>query len=100
MSETQSYTHDYSIESIHPYSIDTPEIITKTNRELTRNATLLVRTIELLRKDESKITDMNYKLERITNAILNNLLLFKTQQKLYKNEYNLICNLKIFPTSV
>ena len=90
MLEVQTHPNDYMVESIYPYSIDTPEIITKTNRELTRNATLLIRTIQLLRNDGSLITNMNHNFERLTKTILNNLLLFKTRLKINREEYEVI----------
>ena len=89
MSEYQSpYYNMYRVESIYPYSIEVPEIITKISREITRNATLLIRLIKLLHEDGSSISDSDYKIKRITIKLQNQLELLYTHHKTEQEEYN------------
>ena len=89
MSEYQSpYYNMYRVESIYPYSIEVPEIITKISREITRNATLLIRLIKLLHEDGASISDSDYKIKRITKKLQNQLELLYTHHKTEQEEYN------------
>jgi len=89
MSEYQStYYNMYTVESIYPYSIEIPEIITKISREITRNATLLIRLIKLLHEDGASISDSDYKIKRITKKLQNQLELLYTHHKTEQEEYN------------
>jgi len=93
MSEYQSpYYNMYRVESIHPYSIEVPEIITKISREITRNATLLIRLIKLLHEDGASISDSDYKIKRITKKLQNQLELLNTHQKTEQEEYTSLSN--------
>ena len=87
MSEYQSPYYDvYTVESIYPYSIEVPDIITKISREITRNATLLIRLIELLHEDGASISDSDYKIKRITKKVRNQLGLLDTHHKTEREE--------------
>ena len=89
MSVYQStYYNMYTVESIYPYSIEIPEIITKISREITRNATLLIRLIKLLHEDGASISDSDYKIKRITKKLQNQLELLYTHHKTEQEEYN------------
>ena len=89
MSEYQSpYYNMYRAESIHPYSLEVPEIITKISREITRNATLLIRLIKLLHEDGASISDLDYKIKRITKRLQNQLELLETHLKTEQEEYD------------
>ena len=89
MSEYQPpYYNTYMAESIHPYSLQVPEIITKINREITRNATLLIRLIKLLHEDGASISDLDYKIKRITKKLQNQLELLDTHHKTEQEEYD------------
>ena len=93
MSEYHSpYYNMYTVESIYPYSIEIPEIITKISREITRNATLLIRLIKLLHEDGASISDSDYKIKRITKKLQNQLELFNTHQKTEQEEYTSLSN--------
>ena len=93
MSEYQSpYYNMYRVESIYPYSIEVPEIITKISREITRNATLLIRLIKLLHEDGASISDSDYKIKRITKKLQNQLELLNTHQKTEQEEYTSLSN--------
>ena len=89
MSEYHSpYYSMYTVESIYPYSIEIPEIITKISREITRNATLLIRLIKLLHEDGASLSDSDYKINRITKKLQNQLKLLDTHHKTEQEEYN------------
>ena len=89
MSEYQSpYYNMYRVESIYPYSLEVPEVITKISREITRNATLLIRLIKLLQKDGASISDLDYKIKRITKKLQNQLELLDTHHKTEREEYD------------
>jgi hypothetical protein len=89
MSEYQSpYYNTCMIDSIYPYSIEVPMVITKISREITRNATLLVRLIKLLHEDGASITDLDYKIKRITKKLQNQLELLDTHLKTEQEEYD------------
>jgi hypothetical protein len=76
------------IDSIYPYSIEVPMVITKISREITRNATLLIRLIKLLHEDGASITDLDYKIKRITKKLQNQLELLDTHHKTEQEEYD------------
>ena len=89
MSEYQSPYYDvYTVESIFPYSIEIPEIITKISREITRNATLLIRLIKLLHEDGASISDADYKIKRITKKLQNQLEILYTHHKTEREEFD------------
>jgi hypothetical protein len=89
MSEYQSaYYNMYLAESIYPYSIEIPEIITKISREITRNATLLIRLTKLLLENGESISDADYKIKRITKKLQNQLELLFTHYKTEREEFD------------
>jgi hypothetical protein len=89
MSEYQpNYYDTYMVESIYPYSIDIPETITKMSREITRNATLLIRLLNLLREEGVRISDLEYTLIRLTKRLKNLLKLLDIYHKADEEEYN------------
>ena len=92
MSEYQSpYYNTYMIDSIYPYSIEVPMVITKISREITRNATLLIRLIKLLQEDGASISDLDYKIKRITKKLQNQLEILDTHHKTEREEYDILC---------
>ena len=83
--------HDmYMIESIYPYSIEVPEIITRISREITRNSTLLIKLIELLQEDGASITDLDYRINRLIIKLQNLFMLLEAYYKTEKEEYDTI----------
>jgi hypothetical protein len=89
MSEYQSaYYNMYLAETIYPYSIEIPEIITKISREITRNATLLIRLTKLLLENGESISDADYKIKRITKKLQNQLELLFTHYKTEREEFD------------
>ncbi len=92
MSEYQPpYYNTYMIDSIYPYSIEVPMVITKISREITRNATLLIRLIKLLQEDGASISDLDYKIKRITKKLQNQLEILDTHHKTEREEYDILC---------
>lgn len=92
MSEYQPpYINTYMIDSIYPYSIEVPMVITKISREITRNATLLIRLIKLLQEDGASISDLDYKIKRITKKLQNQLEILDTHHKTEREEYDILC---------
>ena len=88
--ESQPNLDMHMIETIHPYSIDVPEIITRVSREITRNSKLLLKLIELLLKDEASIPNMDYRINRIIIKLQNLFELLETYYKTEKEEYDTI----------
>jgi hypothetical protein len=84
------YNNMHVIENIYPYSIEVPEIITKISREITRNATLLIRLVKLLQEKGAPISNPDYKINRITKKLQNQLTLLDTYQKADLIEYDAI----------
>jgi hypothetical protein len=76
------------IESVYSYSLDISDTITKICREITRNATLLIRLLKLLQEEGAKINDLDYTIIRITKRLQNLLELFDTYHKTDQEEYN------------
>ena len=76
------------IEEIYPYSIEVPEIITKISREITRNATLLIRLVKLLQEDGVPISDSDYNINRLTKKLQNQFALLDTYQRTDQMEYD------------
>ena len=89
MFEVQApYTDNYAVEDIYPHSIELPEIVTRMSREITRNATLLIRIINLLQKG-APLTDEEYIIKRITKKLLNQFILWENHYRVEKEEYTL-----------
>lgn len=81
----------FRVEDNYPYSIEVPENITEMNREITRNATLLIRLIKLIQEDGVPISDSHYIMKRIISKLLNQLELWDTHLKTDQEEYDTIC---------
>lgn len=84
----ESYYDRYPVENIYPHSIELPDIVTRMSREITRNATVLVKMITLLQRDNIPTTNHNYTINRIATKLLNQFTLWETHWKVDQEEYH------------
>ena len=90
MDNLTSLYNTCKVEDTYPYSIGVPENITRIKREITRNATLLIRLIKLLQEDGTLISAPDYTIKRITSKLQYQLKLWDTHLKADQEEYDTI----------
>ena len=91
MSDSQeSYINRYPVENIYPHSIELPDIVTRMSREITRNATFLIKMITLIQLDKVPTTNHNYTINRISTKLLNQLTLWEAHWKADQEEHQKI----------
>ena len=77
-----------TIDDSYPYSIQVPEIITKTSREITRTSTLLIRLLRLILNEGPPPTNYEYQIKRITKKLKNQYNIWSAHYKADKEEYD------------
>ena len=81
-----------TIEDSYPYSIQVPEIITKTCREITRNSTLLIRLLRLILDEGPPPKDYENLIKRITKKLDNQYGIWDAHYKADQDEYDYLRN--------
>jgi len=90
-----NFTYYYeadTIEDSYPYSIQVPEIITKTCREITRNSTLLIRLLRLILDEGPPPKDYENLIKRTTNKLNNQYGIWDAHYKADQDEYHILNN--------
>ena len=88
-SQDPSYNR-FPVENIYPHSIELPQSITQMSREITRNATVLIKMITLIQEDGVPTSNQNYTINRILTKLLNQFMLWEAHYKVDQEEYNII----------
>jgi hypothetical protein len=81
------YSYAYAVESMYPYSLEVSECITGNNMELTQQATLLIRLLNLLQDDGVPHKSYDRIVERITRKLMKNLELWELYIMKHQEEY-------------
>ena len=91
MLESQgSYYDRFPVENMYPHSIELPDIITRMSREITRNATVLIKMLTLIQEDGIPTSDHNYTINRISTKLFNQFMLWEAHCKVDQEEYYVI----------